>query len=574
MQLALVPINPIVGDLKGNAVLIEQAARRAVERHADLVVFPELCLCGYPPRDLLEQEGFVERACDTACELAQRLPQSATIVLGGPWRPSKDEHAAPDAIDSRAQPTNSAIVIRGGRIIARYDKRLLPNYDVFDEMRHFSRGRSPLILDIAGKRVGLAICEDLWRAEDARRGGLYAGMRDPLDELFAHHVELLVVPSASPFVQHKGAAQEAILARIARERNVTLASVNQLGANDDLIFDGCASVHGPTGALLATNAPFSGEAVHAALGAEPLAMPRSAYESIDPMELLWQALVLGVRDYCRKSGFRQITLGLSGGIDSALTAVIAAAAIGGNNILGALMPSRFSSTGSEEDAEALGHAIGARLVTIPIEEAHRAFEHTLGPAFQSLGLPSEHGLTEENVQSRIRGTIMMGLSNKTGALLLTTGNKSELAMGYTTLYGDMNGGLAVIADLLKTEVYALARFVNEHHERLGFMAPPIPKPSITKAPSAELRPNQTDQDTLPPYDILDMVVERSVDLRQSVAHIALETGLDIAFVRDIVQRIDRSEYKRFQLAIGLKVRPSAFGRGRRRAIVERADHAR
>ncbi len=573
MHLALIPINPTVGDIGGNARLMVHCAAEAAALGAELIVFPELALCGYPPRDLLEQEGFVERMGDTARDLATKFPKDVTAIVGCPWRPSPDEDAAPDAIDSRARPANSALVMCDGAIIARYDKRLLPNYDIFDEVRHFARGRKPLVFEVGNKRIGIAICEDIWRAEDAKRVGRYADMRNPIEQLAALKPDILLVPSASPFVMGKIHAQQEILARIARTHNLTVVAVNQFGANDDLIFDGHAVVYAPDGdsPLIAANAPFSGAPLHIDLPTHTPAPTLPA--AMDPLEQLWHALVLGVRDYCTKIGFHEIVLGLSGGIDSALTAVIAAAALGAGHVIGVAMPSRFSSQGSIDDAQSLAKILGCRLIHVPIEEAHLAFEYTLGPAFTDLDLPNETGIAEENMQARIRGTIVMGISNKSGALLVTTGNKSELAMGYSTLYGDMNGGLAVLSDLLKTEVYALARFVNEHHARLGFDAPPIPEPSITKAPSAELRPNQTDQDTLPPYDVLDVVVERYVDLRQSVQHIALETGFDVAMVKDLVRRIDRNEYKRFQLAVGLKVRPSAFGRGRRRAIVENYDHS-
>ena len=571
MRLALMPLNPIVGDLAGNARLIREAAHAEADRGADLIVLPELALSGYPPRDLLALEGFVERCCDVSRDLASALPAAPTVVFGTPWRPSTDDGAAPDAIDSRARPTNSIVICRGGDIVARYDKRLLPNYDVFDEVRHFARGRSPIVMEIAGKRVAFAICEDIWRAEDALRRGRYARLPDPLDELDALEPDVLIVPSASPFVVGKAEAQRAIIARVAREHAVTLVSLNQFGANDDLIFDGGALVCAPDGVVTARTLPFSAQPLRVDLDtgnakAASLADP-------PPMALLWQALVLGVRDYCRKSGFASVLLGLSGGIDSALTACIAVAAMGADNVMTVAMPSRHSSKGSIEDAQALASALGTRHFVAPIEGPHVAFEHSIEPLFAKLGLPQAEGLAEENLQSRIRGTLLMALSNKHGALLLTTGNKSELAVGYTALYGDMNGGLAVLADVLKTEVYALSRYLNEHHAELGFEAPPIPAPTLSKAPSAELRPNQTDQDTLPPYDVLDAIVERYVDLRNSAQHIALETGFDRALVNDIIARIDRNEYKRFQLALGLKVRPSAFGRGRRRAMVERYDHA-
>ncbi|MFU8828578.1 MAG: NAD+ synthase [Phycisphaerales bacterium] len=570
MKLALEPLNPTVGDLAGNRALIEGAIRRAAAAGADLLVLPELVTTGYPPRDLLLQSGFIDDVRASVEAIARVVPAGLTVLIGTPWR-------EPDA-PGGALLTNSVVVAQAGRITERYDKRLLPNYDVFDELRYFRPGTRAVTIEVAGVRVGLAVCEDLWRGVDAHTDDRYADSPDPLAELAAAGVQLIAVPSASPFVRGKSVLQGRIIAQQCERLGIAIASVNQCGANDDLIFDGHSAIYtpGPFGAMLtATGRPFETGSVMADFDpeAEPVPVETDPFEAADPAGLLWDALVLGVRDYARKSGFGKITLGVSGGIDSALCAVLGAAAVGAENLIGIAMPSRYSSQGSLTDAEELCRNLGCVHEVRPIEGAHAVLEQDLGEVLRALGVEGgATGLTAENIQSRIRGLTMMAVSNATGALLLTTGNKCEHATGYSTLYGDQNGGLAPIADLLKGEVYELCRWINANHERGGFNGAPIPESTITKPPSAELRPDQKDSDSLPDYAVLDEIVERYVDGREDArtieADLVSRGAIDRDELRRVIRLIDLNEYKRFQLAIALKVRPVAFGRGRRRAIVQ------
>lgn len=570
LKLVLAPLNPTVGDLEHNCALVEGAVRHAVTACADLVILPELVITGYPPRDLLLQGGFMDDVKRTVERIVAGVPDGLTVLIGTPWREGES-----------AMLTNSVIVAkgsaRGGAIIERYDKRLLPNYDVFDELRYFRPGDRPVIVDVAGVRVGVAVCEDLWRGIDAHTDDRYAGAPDPLAELKAGGAELVAVPSASPFVRGKSVLQGKIIARQCERLGISIASVNQCGANDDLIFDGHCALFtaGPFGAVLSLSGePFQTGVVVGAFdpAAEPIALETDPFEDADASGLLWDALVLGVRDYCRKSGFSKITLGVSGGIDSALCAALAAGAVGADNLLGVAMPSRYSSEGSLTDAEDLCRRIGCAYTVRGIERGHDALSQDLDASLRNIGI--EHGasgLTDENIQSRLRGLTMMAVSNATGALLLTTGNKCEHATGYSTLYGDQNGGLAPIADLLKGEVYEVARWINANPGRGGFHAPPIPESTITKPPSAELRPDQMDSDSLPDYAVLDEIVSRYVDGRED-ARVIEEDLVERGMIeRDELQRIirliDLNEYKRFQLAVALKVKPVAFGRGRRRPIV-------
>lgn len=558
MRLALVQFNAVVGDLAGNAERAAEWVDRARSAGAGLVVFPELALSGYPPRDLLMQEGFLEAARGAAAVLAVRCG-GVTVMVGCPWK------------EGGARTTNSVLVMRDGKIVARYDKRLLPTYDVFDEDRYFEAGDRALVIEVDGVKVGVSICEDLWKGADAGSAERYTGRGDPVVDLVAAGATLIVNPSASPFVLGKGARQRAILTRHVEKHGVAVAAVNQVGGNDDLIFDGHAAVYMPAGRearLIAAGPGFEEALVVVDIDASAAAVADPLLASSDE-SLLWRALVLGVRDYCRKTGFASCVLGLSGGIDSALTACIAAAALGAGNVLGVGLPSRYSSKGSIDDAEELARRLGVRWRLLPIDRPHGAVEATLGPVWSAIGATSEAGVTEENIQSRIRGLLLMAVSNKTGAILLTTGNKSELAVGYCTLYGDMNGGLAVLSDVTKEQVYRLSRWLNMEFASAGFSGPPIPEASITKAPSAELRPNQTDQDSLPPYEVLDEIIERYVERRQSAARIVRETGFDEATVRRIARLIDTSEYKRRQMATGLKVTGLTFGPGRRWPIAQR-----
>lgn len=572
MKLALAPLNPIVGDLEHNRLLIEQAMRAAVGSGADLLILPELVMTGYPPRDLLMQAGFVEDVMQTVRQLASAVPDGMTVLIGTPWREASGGLLTNAVVVAKGTP-------RGGFIIERYDKRLLPNYDVFDELRYFRPGSRPVVIDVAGVKVGLAVCEDLWRGVDAHTDDRYAGEPDPMAELRAGGAELIAVPSASPFVRGKSVLQGKIIAQQCERLGIAIASVNQCGGNDDLVFDGHSALYtpGPFGAMLAASGrPFETGCVVTEFQAdgEPVALESDPFEEADPTGLLWDALVLGVKDYCRKSGFSKVTLGVSGGIDSALCAVLGAAALGPENLLGVAMPSRYSSEGSLTDAQDLCRRIGCVYAQRSIEGGHAVLSKDLDESLRAIGHEGgATGLTDENIQSRLRGLTMMAVSNATGALLLTTGNKCEHATGYSTLYGDQNGGLAPIADLLKGEVYELARWINANPERGGFSQPPIPESTITKPPSAELRPDQKDTDSLPDYAVLDEIVSRYVDGKEDARSIEddlLSRGvIERDELRRVIRLIDLNEYKRFQLAIALKVKPVAFGRGRRRPIVQR-----
>jgi NAD+ synthase (glutamine-hydrolysing) len=575
MRLALAQINPTVGDLAGNTRLIIDFLRRARDEGADLVVFPELSLCGYPPKDLLLQEGFIKATIDAARDIGENHTQGITAVVGLPTPADEDSLRITNEAGSPVRIANTLVVYRDGRYIEYYDKRLLPTYDVFDEDRYFTPGSRAVVLDLEGIPTGLSICEDLWRAVDAGLASRYENDPDPLTELAAAGARLILSPSASPFVLGKGERHRQILASSARRCGAFVASVNQVGGNDDLIFDGHSAVYSPAGELLASAPGFQEHLLVVDLPSDGagMAAAHDHRKSAPAEQLLWDALVLGTRDYCRKTGFTAALLGISGGIDSALTAAIAAAALGPEHITGVIMPSRYSSEHSQADALDLSRRINIRAVTVPIDSAMAGFSEVINGMFARLRLPmlgqSMPDLAEENLQSRIRGTLLMAHSNRTGAIVLTTGNKSELAVGYCTLYGDMNGGLAVLSDVTKQQVYRIARWVNENFASRGFAQPPIPERSITKPPSAELRPDQTDQDTLPPYDVLDAIIERYVEHRQSPATIIRETGYDAAVVARITRMIDLSEFKRRQAALGLKVTGVAFGGGRRYPIAQR-----
>lgn len=556
VRLALAQVNPLVGAINANAAIVEKYILQAHAAGAHLLVFPELMLCGYPPKDLLIQEGFVAAAADAAEHLGASVPADLTVVLGLPL-------PADEGI------TNSLLAFRGGRRLARYDKRLLPTYDVFDEDRYFLRGDAPTVIDVHGVPCGLSICEDLWKGEDVGFKGRYRYAPDPVRALVDAGASLIINPSASPFVLGKGARHRALLRHHAQTHNVWVAAVNQVGGNDELIFDGHACVFDPTGKLVAAAPGFSEEMLIADLTPTPLPVDDPLL-STTPEAQIFLALRLGLADYCRKTGFRSALLGVSGGIDSAVVAAIAVVALGPDNVLGVAMPGPYSSPGSLNDAIDLTRRLGTRLVTIPIESMLDAARHVIDPAFAYLdasplgaALPD---IAEENIQSRLRGVITMTLSNRTGSLVLTTGNKSELSVGYCTLYGDMNGGLAVISDLTKGQVYALARWLNDNHRECGLPCPPIPESTITKPPSAELAPGQRDQDTLPPYDQLDDIVRRYIETHQSPAGIARDTGYPRPLVDRICRMIDRNEYKRKQLTTGLKISSVAFGVGRRMPI--------
>lgn len=583
MRLALAPINPTVGDIAGNAALITRWIERAREDHADFVAFPELALTGYPPKDLLLQEGFMAAVTAAAKQIGERHTEGITVVFGTPL-PLKGQDGGPTSASDEWGLANSLLAYRDGRMLGYYDKRLLPTYDVFDEDRYFEPGSRPVVIEAAGARIGLSICEDLWRGEDVGFSHKYLDCADPVAELVeppgvgrAGGAQLIINPSASPVVLGKGRRHRELLRRHAMRHGVWVAAVNQLGGNDELIFDGSAVVIAPDGSVVGANDPFREGLLiveapaprdGGAEGGAGLRLAPDPFLELSEEELAYRALVLGVRDYLRKTGFGAAVIGLSGGIDSAVTAVIAAAALGPENVTGVAMPSRYSSPGSVRDAEELAANLGLPFHLTPIEPAFNAFERALAEPFAG----REPDVAEENVQARCRGVILMAFANKFNSLLLTTGNKSELAVGYCTLYGDMNGGLAVLSDVDKGLVYRLARWMNANPARLGFERPPrggpIPESTITKPPSAELRANQLDQDSLPPYDVLDEIIERYIEGRQSPSRIVRETGFEVETVKRIVRLIDVNEYKRKQAAIGLKLTGVAFGSGRRMPIAQ------
>jgi len=559
-RIALAQIDPTVGDMAGNAAKIRDFTGRARAAGAELVVFPELALCGYPPRDFLDMPEFVSRCQAAVSELARPADWSrgVSVVLGFP---EAAEGAPPPGL------YNAAALLDGGRLAAVGRKSLLPTYDVFDETRYFLPATSATTAPAGGVglRLGLSVCEDIWN--DKRFWDRPRYERDPIAELTAAGAGLVVNISASPYALGKPALRERMLATSARSHRVPVAYVNQVGGDDSLVFDGASMLVGADGAVRA-RAPLFEEALlvvdldgSRAEVVGPDGVPQPLPPPPDPTpdgqaDEVLAALVLGVRDYVRKCRFRSAVVGLSGGIDSALTGCIAAAALGRDAVLGVAMPSRYSSAHSLEDARELAANLGISFQVVPIEPMHAAYLDSLGMAF---GHPPGD-VTEQNVQARIRGQILMALSNETGALLLSTGNKSELAVGYCTLYGDMAGGLAVIGDLPKTLVYRVARAANR---RFGIAA--IPERTFTKPPSAELRPDQVDEDTLPPYDVLDDILAAYIEDRLPVEAIE-RRGHAPDLVRRVLRMVDASEYKRRQAAPVLKVTGKAFGEGRRLPI--------
>jgi NAD+ synthase/NAD+ synthase (glutamine-hydrolysing) len=546
MKIALLQINPTVGDLAGNARLIADGTRLAASAGAALAVTPELALVGYLPRDLLLSGGFVRESWKTLEKLADELHTLPPTLVGLP-EPNPAEEGRPLF--------NGAALLRGGRVEACFRKALLPTYDVFDEDRYFEPFHGAQVLDLDGRRLGISICEDVWNDRDFWSRRRYH--HDPIEELVEAGADAIVNLSASPFSVGKHQRREEMLGSLARKYRRPVVYVNQFGGNDDLVFDGRSCGFNAEGLPIARGRSFAGDIVVCDIdGGEPLPPPSDTEHESE----IYRALVLGTRDYARKCGFDRAVLGLSGGIDSALTAAIAVGALGASNVLGVMMPSPFSSRGSLEDAEVLATNLGIETLTLPIETVMRAMEETLDPAFNEL----PRDVTEENIQARIRGNLLMALSNKRCALLLTTGNKSELAVGYCTLYGDMSGGLAVIADVPKTMVYRVARWLNE----CGGIR--IPEASLTKPPSAELRPNQTDQDTLPPYDVLDAILQRHIEQHEPAAAI-IEAGFDSATVHRVLRMVRAAEFKRKQAAPGLKVPDRAFGTGWRMPIAAKLE---
>jgi NAD+ synthase (glutamine-hydrolysing) len=537
VKIALAQINVTVGDFTGNSEKIIQYALRARERQADVVLFPELCVCGYPPRDLVEKSAFVVRNREVVEEIARKTVGITSVV--GFVTPAHEE--------TGKSVMNSAAVLRDGKIVAVQSKRLLPTYDVFDEMRNFAPASSQQVIDLQGLPVALTICEDAWNDKTYWNRRLYSS--DPVEELIGAGGKIVLNISASPFHVGKRELRCDIVRAIAKHHKRPVALVNQVGGNDQLVFDGSSVVFAPDGRTIAQAKSFEEDLI--------LFDTDTITGDIHPqiqgeLETAYAALVLGTRDYVRKCGFQKVIIGLSGGIDSALTAAIAVEALGPENVIGVGMPSEYSSEGSVTDARDLASNLGVRFEVVPIKDIFKEYLAALQPVFAGL----KEDVTEENIQARIRGTLLMAFSNKFNALVLTTGNKSELGVGYCTLYGDMVGGLAVISDVPKTMVYRLCKYINSRGKV-------IPESTMTKPPSAELRPGQMDSDSLPPYEVLDRILEDYVEDSKSAREIAQNHGFEQSLVERIIRLIERSEYKRQQAAPGIKISEKAFGVGRR-----------
>lgn len=548
MRIALAQINSTVGDIAGNTERILHGITAARNAAAHLVVFPELAVFGYPPQDLVLRQDLVRRNVEAVQHIAAHC-RDITACVG---------FVQPDPLGAGRGIHNAAALCAEGTVRATYAKMLLPTYDVFDEWRHFNAGRQVCVTEIPAApvplRVGLSICEDLWNDEQFEGRRVYGV--DPVELSVRAGAQLLINLSASPFRVGKIAQRELLFARQAREHSIPIVYVNAVGGNDDLIFDGAGMVFDPKGRIIARARAFEEDIL---IVDWPSTDPSRCASYPEGIESIRRALVVGTRDYLHKCGFSHAVIGLSGGIDSAVTAVLATEALGSQAVHGVAMPSRFSSAHSFEDARELARRLNIDFQIIPIEPAHRAFEHILQPVFA--GRPPD--VTEENLQARIRGSIVMALSNKFGWLPLTTGNKSELSVGFCTLYGDMCGGLAVISDVPKTVVYRLARHIDATDPRR-----PIPARTIDKPPSAELRENQTDLDTLPPYDVLDSILELHIE-QDLPAEEIIARGFDSPTVRRVLRMVETSEYKRKQAAIGIKVTSRAFGSGRRMPIAAR-----
>ena len=546
MRIALGQINPTVGDIPGNLDLCVDFARRAAARSADLVVFPELALTGYPPRDLVEKRGFIQRSEAAVENLASATKDLPLAVIVGYVGSSHSE--------TGKQATNCAAVIRSGEILLRQVKMLLPTYDVFDEERNFVPGERQSLWKADQADIALTICEDAWNDKEFWSRPLYP--RDPVRELMERGASMLISINASPYYQEKRRLRHDMFRAIAQRHGVPVVVVNQVGGNDQVVFDGSSFVMDRAGNIIASAASFREDLViadtDAGEGDRNANIPHEC-------EAIYEALVLGTRDYIRKCGFRKVLIGLSGGIDSSLTAAIAVDAIGRENVHGVGMPGPFSSDHSVADAREMARRLGIRFDLVSITSAYEEMLRTLKPVFGGLAAD----VTEENIQSRLRGLTLMSLSNKFGALVLTTGNKSEISVGYCTLYGDMCGGLAVISDVPKTLVYELSRVANRRHHDA------IPESVFVKPPSAELRPDQKDSDSLPPYDVLDAILRLYVEDFRGVHEIAEELRLPLELVRDVALKVDRNEYKRQQAAPGLKVTSKAFGIGRRFPIAQK-----
>jgi NAD+ synthase (glutamine-hydrolysing) len=542
MKIALAQLNPTVGDFAGNSARILDFAERAARRGADLAVFSELCLCGYLPMDLIERPQFIERnERELAC-LAKQLPVPSIVGFAGRATGSTGKSAA-----------NAAALLANGKIAFVQHKMLLPTYDVFDESRYFQPASEQNVFSFGGTNLGITVCEDIWNDKTFWAKPLYE--RDPVAELIAKEAKVIINISGSPYTIDKHALRLDMLRALAKSHSRPIIYVNQVGGNDSLVFDGGSVVVLPDGRIPAQASSF----------VEDLVLFDTATNTGDlhsqpdsELDLVLQALICGTRDYVCKSGFQAVVVGLSGGIDSSVVAAIAVAALGRENVLGVSMPGPYSSEGSRNDARQLAKNLGIEFLSIPITNVFQSYQGSLADAFR--GRPEN--VTEENLQARVRGNFLMALSNKFGSMVLSTGNKSEMAVGYCTLYGDMAGGLAMLSDVPKTMVYALANLINREREL-------IPLASIDKPPSAELRPNQTDQDSLPPYEVLDRILKAYIEDLKSPDEIANQYGFDHDLVRSIASKVDRNEYKRRQAPPGLKITSRAFGLGRPFPIVQK-----
>ncbi|MEI6102433.1 MAG: NAD+ synthase [Methanothrix sp.] len=546
MKIALLQLNPTVGDLPGNIALIAGAARRAAG--ADLAVTSELALLGYPPRDLLLNADFVERSWAALRRLAQELSDLPPILVG---------LAEPNSGEAGRPLFNSAALLCEGRVERTFKKTLLPTYDVFDEDRYFEPTAESQLLELGTTVLGISICEDIWNDRDQWRHRRYH--TDPVQEMVAAGAKAIINLSASPFTTGKQKHREAMLSDLAKKYRVPFFYVNQVGGNDDLVFDGRSCAFDGEGQLAARARGFEEDLIIADMANQADGTAAIAEDDFTPESEIWRALVLGTRDYVRKCGFSEVLLGLSGGIDSSLVAAIAVSALGPQNVLGVLMPSPYTSPESVQDAMALAQNLGIKTLTLNITDIMNSFDSELAKPFRGL----LKDVTEENIQARIRGNLLMALSNKFRLVLLTTGNKSELAVGYCTIYGDMSGGLAVISDVPKTAVYRLAKWLNARGSEI------IPDAVLHKAPTAELRFDQTDQDSLPPYEVLDDILERYIERHQSKEELFAQ-GFEKAMVERVLSLVKSAEFKRRQAAPGLKVTDRAFGSGWRMPVASRA----
>ena len=536
MKVAIGQINPVIGDFSGNAAKIFDYVTKAERGGADVIVFPEMCVCGYPPMDLLDHVSFVEANLKTLRLIQQRSPKGIGIVLG---YVDKNRSSAGKPL------VNAVSLIQNGEVLLTQTKSLLPTYDVFDEARYFEPADRRRVISFKGEQIGIAICEDIWW-EAEQPAALHYPV-DPVKELIDQGATVILSPSASPFYSGKLDVRLRLLSSIGKSSGVPVVYVNMVGGNDSLIFDGRSLVTSAEGDLNFLGAGFEEQLAFV----DTKSLKSKIVLEVNRYEELEQALVLGIRDYLDKCGFKRVHVGLSGGIDSSVVAVLATKAVGSENVTVFALPSRYSSEGSRDDAQTLAENLGIKLHSLSIEEMFRAGLETLAPVFGDKPLD----VTEENLQARIRGLLLMAFSNKFHSLLLATGNKSELATGYCTLYGDMCGVLAVIGDLFKTEVYALARSLNREKQV-------IPESVLTKAPSAELRPDQTDQDSLPPYDLLDQILEQYLLQNKTFEEITA-LGYKADLVRNVLNMVGKAEFKRRQAPPVLKVSPRAFGTGRR-----------